>query len=351
MGNEELSLSIVLPTYNRVDRLRKSLAAYLKCARQDVEFIIVDNASTDATANFVNEHSKVDSRIRYVKNPVNIGANRSVFRGFMEAKAPLVMILADDDLATPGFIETVIDIFENHPKVGVVHSYMDENSRRYAIKSDSDVKKIHTAGVAALNEIYISSALMPGITFRQEAIDYKDWTLDDSIYPQVRVACNIAMKWDVAMLTSETEYITVGKEDDVLERSKTRPDDYGILERIDILDSISTRLPANERRFLYYRKCEILFRWGITCISLMKKLDKEKAIRFKKSLVTDKRLATNIYFIWLMIKNGDLSPLLYIFNSLFYTSFWDSVAFYSYRVLNKLLSRKDMLLNECLEKK
>ncbi len=76
-------LSVILPTYNRRDRLEKSLLNYLEENIPCIEFIILDNASTDGTQELIQSIIKQDSRVKYFKNPQNIGYNRSLYRGFL----------------------------------------------------------------------------------------------------------------------------------------------------------------------------------------------------------------------------------------------------------------------------
>ena len=66
-------LSIGLPVYNGENYLAESLDALLGQSYEDFELIISDNASTDGTADICRRYAKQDSRIRYVRQPRNIG--------------------------------------------------------------------------------------------------------------------------------------------------------------------------------------------------------------------------------------------------------------------------------------
>ena len=66
-------LSIGLPVYNGEDYLAESLEAMLGQTYEDFELIISDNASTDGTADICRRYAKQDSRIRYIRQPRNLG--------------------------------------------------------------------------------------------------------------------------------------------------------------------------------------------------------------------------------------------------------------------------------------
>ena len=66
-------LSIGLPVYNGENYLAESLDALLGQTYEDFELIISDNASTDGTADICRRYGKQDSRIRYVRQPRNLG--------------------------------------------------------------------------------------------------------------------------------------------------------------------------------------------------------------------------------------------------------------------------------------
>jgi hypothetical protein len=73
-------LSVGLPVYNGQNYLSQSLDALLGQSYPDFELIISDNASTDATPEICRRYAATDSRIRYLRQPRNIGAARRSLR-------------------------------------------------------------------------------------------------------------------------------------------------------------------------------------------------------------------------------------------------------------------------------
>jgi glycosyltransferase involved in cell wall biosynthesis len=64
-------VSVVLPTYNRADTLKRSIQSVLSQSFTDFELIVVDDASRDESAEVVASFD--DSRIKYVRNEFNLG--------------------------------------------------------------------------------------------------------------------------------------------------------------------------------------------------------------------------------------------------------------------------------------
>ena len=79
-----IKLSVIIPTFNRRDRLKKSLFNYTEEKINSVEFLVIDNCSNDGTEDVVQLMIKEDNRIKYFKNPQNLGYNRNLFRGYLE---------------------------------------------------------------------------------------------------------------------------------------------------------------------------------------------------------------------------------------------------------------------------
>ena len=65
-------ISIVLPVYNGERFLRASIDSVVAQTYQNWELLVVDDCSTDSTADIVREYVQKDSRIKYFKNEVNL---------------------------------------------------------------------------------------------------------------------------------------------------------------------------------------------------------------------------------------------------------------------------------------
>ena len=100
------SLTIVIPTYNRCDTLRKALSAYLELSdvRDIAEILVVDDGSTDATAAVVAELSgKSLIPIRYLRQE-NKGPAAARNVGIREARTDLILFTDDDIIPSAALV-------------------------------------------------------------------------------------------------------------------------------------------------------------------------------------------------------------------------------------------------------
>lgn len=102
------TVSVGMPVYNGADFLPDALDALLAQTYGDIELIISDNASTDATPMICAEYASRDRRIRYIRNPENIGGARNLARVLNLATHSLFMWAAHDDRWHPSYIELCV---------------------------------------------------------------------------------------------------------------------------------------------------------------------------------------------------------------------------------------------------
>jgi glycosyltransferase involved in cell wall biosynthesis len=113
-------VSIIIPTYNRAEYLDRAVQSALSQTYNNIEVIVVDDASTDNTAQVV--RSFESEKLRYIRNEENIGAPRTRNRGLQEANGEFVNFLDDDDELLPTKIHKQIQRFQvsNVDNLGVV---------------------------------------------------------------------------------------------------------------------------------------------------------------------------------------------------------------------------------------
>lgn len=100
-------VSIGLPVFNGEAFLRESLDSLLGQTFEDFELIISDNASTDATADIISEYAAFDTRIRYVRQPENIGGSENFLYVLSQARAELFMWASHDDVWEENWLEVL----------------------------------------------------------------------------------------------------------------------------------------------------------------------------------------------------------------------------------------------------
>jgi glycosyltransferase involved in cell wall biosynthesis len=116
-------LSIGLLVYNGENYLEEALDSLLGQSYEDFELIISDNASTDGTAGIGRHYEKQDSRIRYIRQPRNLGAalNRNFLLG--QARGELFMEAYHDDLWARDLLKHCVSALDEYPHVVLAHCW------------------------------------------------------------------------------------------------------------------------------------------------------------------------------------------------------------------------------------
>lgn len=100
-------VSIIIPTYNRVHLLGETLDSVLSQTYQQWECLVIDDGSTDHTAELMEFYQEKDARITYYKRPLDRpkGANACRNYGFELSKGEYINWFDDDDLMKPEKLE------------------------------------------------------------------------------------------------------------------------------------------------------------------------------------------------------------------------------------------------------
>ncbi len=116
-------LTIGLPVYNGEKYVAESLEALLGQSFTDFELIISDNASTDGTGDICRRYEKQDSRVRYFRQPRNLGLAGNVNFVIGQARGELYKEASHDDLYARDLLESCVDALDKYPDVALAHSW------------------------------------------------------------------------------------------------------------------------------------------------------------------------------------------------------------------------------------
>jgi glycosyltransferase involved in cell wall biosynthesis len=108
-------VTIGMPVYNGEASIRPALDALLGQSYRGFILLISDNASTDATETICRGYAARDSRIRYIRQPKNLGAEANFKFVFLEAQTEFFMWAAVDDLRSADFLEDNLAFLQAHP--------------------------------------------------------------------------------------------------------------------------------------------------------------------------------------------------------------------------------------------
>ena len=106
-------ISVILPTFDRADLLPRSISSVLAQTFTDWELIVIDDGSTDNTAEVVAAWQKQSARIRYVRQ-ANQGVGAARNRGVAEARGEYIACLDSDDEYRPAHLETRLALLRRY---------------------------------------------------------------------------------------------------------------------------------------------------------------------------------------------------------------------------------------------
>jgi glycosyltransferase involved in cell wall biosynthesis len=126
-----------MPAYNQAKYLPEAIESVLRQTYADFEFLIIDDRSTDNSADIIGSYARKDRRIRFLVNDRNIGMVNNWNRCIEEASGVYIKFLFGDDvLASPAALEKMASALDLHAEVALVAS------ARNVINEDSDVIQV-----------------------------------------------------------------------------------------------------------------------------------------------------------------------------------------------------------------
>lgn len=106
-------VSVCIPTYNRAEGLRRAVKAVQDGDFADVEIIISDNASGDATETVARALAAADPRVRYFRHPRNQGPTRNFAFAREQARGKYFAWCGDDDWFAPDYLRRCVEALES----------------------------------------------------------------------------------------------------------------------------------------------------------------------------------------------------------------------------------------------
>ncbi|WP_428377635.1 glycosyltransferase family 2 protein [Lichenicoccus sp.] len=108
-------VSVGLPVFNGEAYVGRAIDSILSQTLTDLELVICDNCSTDGTQALCDAYAKADPRVRYIRNPRNLGAGPNYDRCFHLARGTYFKWAAHDDMMAPHYLERAVAALEARP--------------------------------------------------------------------------------------------------------------------------------------------------------------------------------------------------------------------------------------------
>lgn len=161
-------ITVLTTVYNGMSYLKEAIDSTLNQTFTDFEFLIIDDASTDDSFNFLSSYS--DPRIRLIKNEVNLGQTGALNKGLTIAKGEYIARFDQDDVNLPNRLEGQLDMFNQNPELTILCSWehtIDSDGKRVR-----DWKKIIPDYGVYLGEILLGLCPVwhPSVMFKKDSI-------------------------------------------------------------------------------------------------------------------------------------------------------------------------------------
>jgi glycosyltransferase involved in cell wall biosynthesis len=119
-------VSVLIGAYNNASTLERAARSMLEQTVSELELLIIDDGSTDATPEVAGALAGQDPRVRVLTMTSNVGIARSLNAGIEAATASVVAVLDADDWSEPERLARQLEVLEAHPDVAVAGCRMRE---------------------------------------------------------------------------------------------------------------------------------------------------------------------------------------------------------------------------------
>lgn len=184
--NRQALVTVIIPTYNYGRFLEQALRSVLDQQLQGVEVLVLDNASTDNTAQLMQAYAG-HPQVRYIRNRRNIGPSFNVINGFRMACGRYLTVLMADDFQHPGFLSRAVTLLEQRPEVALVYTscrWVDEDGRELGVLNHPGHARSDYVGgrneVAGLLEH--DNYITPSATLYRRSALLEAWQFDPQLH-------------------------------------------------------------------------------------------------------------------------------------------------------------------------
>jgi glycosyltransferase involved in cell wall biosynthesis len=158
-------VSILIPTYNRKDKVVNAINSALNQTYKNIEIIVSDNCSSDGTLEHLNKLYKNINNVKIFGNSTNLGPVINWINCINKSSGDFSKLLFSDDTISPNFIEETIKLLKSDSEIGFVYSpVLIENSvrKRLYYNTYNSTRKIQSKKIENRFLVDLNVPVSPG---------------------------------------------------------------------------------------------------------------------------------------------------------------------------------------------
>ena len=212
-------LTICIPTYNRVEFLKRNLKKLIEmigqlCIQEKVRILISDNCSPDSTAQEVAriKEEQPDIKITYIRQVKNVGPKENTLGLFEKVETPYMMLLGDDDYISLEYLEQVLFVVESRGVSCVIPSYVNITEDGGIMDRGRDIgqeSRFYEKGFKNCLENSWRGHQISGLVFKREKLEkkYREKKIDN-YYLQIFAVAECCLNGETYHLTEYPVQVT-----------------------------------------------------------------------------------------------------------------------------------------------
>lgn len=195
-----LKVSIIVPIYNKIDVLHKTIKNILEQTYNNIEVILVDNNSKDGSFEYIKKLQEKDHRIKAISEKKQ-GPNYARKTGFLNATGDYIMFCDSDDYIKKDAVYNFIEEIEKNDADIVIGNYIEITDKREIIKNRKGIFfKENTGNLKDEKELLFVKPALWNKVFRRNLIK-------EEFFIESKIGEDMVITLSTIMLSKKVIYI------------------------------------------------------------------------------------------------------------------------------------------------
>jgi glycosyltransferase involved in cell wall biosynthesis len=159
--------TVLMAVYNDENFVAQSVESILSQLTAQIELLIIDDCSSDNSAEILQNFAQKDSRIRIIRNVANLGVGYCRYLGVKEAKGKYIIIMDSDDICIEGRLKKQITFLEENPNIDIVGGAVIEIDNT---NKQGTIRQMPLHHEEIVKAIWACPVMHPTVAFRKNRI-------------------------------------------------------------------------------------------------------------------------------------------------------------------------------------